>query len=212
MPIAANRENNAARALWIEGPRQAALRSAALASPAPAKRASPCCGAGSAAARSGSSSRGAFPPAKQNRMRAPFQEGEFSFPVKYGYCAVGRVEAGPAEWLGRTVFCLHPHQNRFIAPLDMLRPVPGRRSAAARDARRQYGDRAQRAVGFGRGAGRPHRRDRRRRRRPAGRGACRAPARRGGDGRRYSTPRARNRRRFWRAISSPPPNSPRGER
>jgi threonine dehydrogenase-like Zn-dependent dehydrogenase len=44
--------------------------------------------------------------------------------VKYGYCAVGRVEAGPAAWLGRTVFCLHPHQSRFIVPLDMPRPVP----------------------------------------------------------------------------------------
>ena len=75
-------------------------------------------------------------------MRAPFQEGEFPFPVKYGYCAVGRVEAGPAEWLGRTVFCLYPHQSRFIASLDMLRPVPGKHSAPARCSRRQYGDRA----------------------------------------------------------------------
>jgi threonine dehydrogenase-like Zn-dependent dehydrogenase len=68
-------------------------------------------------------------------MRAPLQEGEFPFPVKYGYCAVGRVEAGPAAWLGRTVFCLHPHQSRFIAPLDMLRPVaeniPPRRATLA---------------------------------------------------------------------------------
>jgi threonine dehydrogenase-like Zn-dependent dehydrogenase len=52
------------------------------------------------------------------------QEGAFPFPVKYGYCAVGRVEAGPAELLGRMVFCLHPHQEVFLAPVDMLRPVP----------------------------------------------------------------------------------------
>ena len=57
-------------------------------------------------------------------MRAPFQEGEFSFPIKYGYCAVGRVDAGPAEWLGKSVFCLHPHQDCFIAPLEALHAVP----------------------------------------------------------------------------------------
>jgi threonine dehydrogenase-like Zn-dependent dehydrogenase len=57
-------------------------------------------------------------------MRAPLQEGEFPFPVKYGYCAVGRVEAGPAEWLGQNVFCLHPHQDRFLAPIDMLYAIP----------------------------------------------------------------------------------------
>ncbi len=57
-------------------------------------------------------------------MRAPLQEGDFPFPIKYGYCAVGRVEAGPADLLGRTVFCLHPHQDRFVAPVAMLSPVP----------------------------------------------------------------------------------------
>src|ERR1700736_6360154 len=45
------------------------------------------------------------------RMRGPHQEGAFPFPVKYGYCATGIVEDGPAELSGRTVFCLHPHQD-----------------------------------------------------------------------------------------------------
>jgi NADPH:quinone reductase-like Zn-dependent oxidoreductase len=58
------------------------------------------------------------------RMRAPMQEGAFPFPVKYGYCATGTVEDGPAELRGRTVFCLHPHQDWFTAPVDMLAPVP----------------------------------------------------------------------------------------
>ena len=53
-------------------------------------------------------------------MRCPFQEGDFPFPVKYGYAAVGIVEAGPAEWLGREVFVLHPHQTRFLAPLAIV--------------------------------------------------------------------------------------------
>jgi len=67
---------------------------------------------------------GAVPEAERTRMRAPLQEGEFPFPVKYGYCAVGVVEAGPPELVGRTVFCLHPHQDQFIAPVPMLVPVP----------------------------------------------------------------------------------------
>ncbi|HEY8382199.1 MAG TPA: zinc-binding alcohol dehydrogenase [Microvirga sp.] len=61
---------------------------------------------------------------ESERMRAPFQEGEFPYPVKYGYCAVGVVEAGPDTLLGRTVFALHPHQSRFVAPVSMLNPVP----------------------------------------------------------------------------------------
>jgi threonine dehydrogenase-like Zn-dependent dehydrogenase len=52
------------------------------------------------------------------------QEGAFPFPVKYGYCATGTVEDGPAELCGRTVFCLHPHQDWFVAPVDMLAPLP----------------------------------------------------------------------------------------
>jgi threonine dehydrogenase-like Zn-dependent dehydrogenase len=61
---------------------------------------------------------------ESGRMRAPLQEGEFPFPVKYGYCAVGLVEEGPADLLGQTVFVLHPHQDRFVAPVAMLRRVP----------------------------------------------------------------------------------------
>lgn len=67
---------------------------------------------------------GAVSPGEYERMRAPLQEGNFPFPVKYGYCAVGIVEDGPAELSGRTVFCLHPHQDFFIAPVAMLAPVP----------------------------------------------------------------------------------------
>jgi threonine dehydrogenase-like Zn-dependent dehydrogenase len=59
---------------------------------------------------------------ESERMRAPAQAGDFPFPVKYGYCAVGIAEDGPLQ--GRTVFALHPHQERFTAPVAMLHPVP----------------------------------------------------------------------------------------
>lgn len=67
---------------------------------------------------------GRIPLDEHDRMRAPFQDGDFPFPVKYGYCAVGVVEEGPSELVGREVFCLHPHQDRFIAPVSMLTPLP----------------------------------------------------------------------------------------
>jgi threonine dehydrogenase-like Zn-dependent dehydrogenase len=61
---------------------------------------------------------------ERERMRAPLQEGAFPFPVKYGYCATGIVEDGPKELTGRPVFCLHPHQEYFVAPVSMLVPLP----------------------------------------------------------------------------------------
>ncbi|GGD41663.1 dehydrogenase [Aureimonas glaciei] len=68
---------------------------------------------------------GKVPPGEAARMRAPFQEGDFPFPVKYGYAVAGIVEEGPDGWAGRAVFCLHPHQSRFTVPVEALRPVPG---------------------------------------------------------------------------------------
>lgn len=68
--------------------------------------------------------RGRVPESQHAAMRAPMQEGEFSFPVKYGYAAVGVVERGPAEWIGRRVFVLHPHQTRFLAPIAMCARIP----------------------------------------------------------------------------------------
>jgi hypothetical protein len=57
-------------------------------------------------------------------MRAPFQEGDFPFPVKYGYATVGIVERGPDALIGRTVFTLHPHQSLFAVPAEAPIPLP----------------------------------------------------------------------------------------
>ncbi|PWB59207.1 MAG: dehydrogenase [Bradyrhizobiaceae bacterium] len=67
---------------------------------------------------------GAVPESEHGRMRAPHMGGEFPFPVKYGYAAVGRVEEGPQELLGRLVFALHPHQTVFTVPVHAVLPVP----------------------------------------------------------------------------------------
>ena len=66
--------------------------------------------------------RGGVPRAERTRMRAPLQAGQFPFPVKYGYAAVGRALDGPLA--GRDVFVLHPHQDVFAAPAAMVVPLP----------------------------------------------------------------------------------------
>lgn len=67
---------------------------------------------------------GAVPSGVRTLMRAPFQDGDLPGPVKYGYLSVGQVEAGPAELLGRRVFCLYPHQDRYVVPISALTTVP----------------------------------------------------------------------------------------
>jgi threonine dehydrogenase-like Zn-dependent dehydrogenase len=67
---------------------------------------------------------GKVPRSEHERMRAPFQAGEFPAPVKYGYCSVGVVEQGPSDLRGRHVFCLFPHQTRYVVPVDALRALP----------------------------------------------------------------------------------------
>ena len=68
--------------------------------------------------------RGGVPASQYAAMRAPFQEGDFPGPVKYGYLSVGVVEEGPADLMGRTVFCLHPHQTSYVVPAEAVHVVP----------------------------------------------------------------------------------------
>lgn len=79
--------------------------------------------------------RGGVPSGEHERMRAPFQEGDFPGPVKYGYLNVGVVESGPAGMRGRSAFTLFPHQSAFVVPESavVLVPdgVPARRAVLA---------------------------------------------------------------------------------
>jgi NADPH:quinone reductase-like Zn-dependent oxidoreductase len=67
---------------------------------------------------------GRVPLSQHDAMRAPFQDGDFPGPVKYGYLNVGVVEDGPSGLLGRTVFCLHPHQTAYVVPATAVTVVP----------------------------------------------------------------------------------------
>jgi threonine dehydrogenase-like Zn-dependent dehydrogenase len=68
--------------------------------------------------------RGGVPASQYAAMRAPFQDGDFPGPVKYGYLSVGVVEHGPPELRGRTVFCLYPHQTAYVVPAQAVVVVP----------------------------------------------------------------------------------------
>ncbi len=68
--------------------------------------------------------RGGVPRSQYETMRAPFQEGDFPGPVKYGYLNVGIVEAGTPALVGRTVFCLYPHQTAYVVRDSLVTVVP----------------------------------------------------------------------------------------
>ncbi|TDH35232.1 zinc-binding alcohol dehydrogenase [Pseudohoeflea suaedae] len=67
---------------------------------------------------------GLIPASENERMRCPFMGGSFDFPVKYGYSAVGTVLRGAPELIGRAVFCLHPHQDRFLVGRSAVTCLP----------------------------------------------------------------------------------------
>ena len=58
----------------------------------------------------------------------PSLAGDFGFPLKYGYAAVGRVVALGAEvapeWQQQLVFVFHPHESHFVTSPAELIPVP----------------------------------------------------------------------------------------
>lgn len=112
------------RACWTEAPGHAALRIEALAAPRADEVQVRALHSGISRGTELLVFRGEVPASEFERMRAPFQAGAFPAPVKYGYASVGVVEAGPAELRGRTVFCLHPHQTRYVVPAAAVHPLP----------------------------------------------------------------------------------------
>ncbi|TDB86816.1 zinc-binding alcohol dehydrogenase [Actinomadura sp. 7K534] len=113
-----------ARAFWIRSPGKGEIRDVALPEPGPGEVLVRTVCSGVSRGTESIVFRGAVPPNQHAIMRAPFQDGAFPGPVKYGYLNVGAVEHGPPELLGRTVFCLYPHQTRYVVPASAVTPVP----------------------------------------------------------------------------------------
>ncbi|MEV0430239.1 dehydrogenase [Micromonospora sp. NPDC050495] len=119
-----------ARAFWLRAPGQGELRPVELPAPGPDEVLVRTRYSGVSRGTETLVFTGRVPADQYATMRAPFQEGDFPAPVKYGYLSVGTVEQGPEELRGRTVFCLHPHQTAYVVPAAAVVVVPEQVPAA----------------------------------------------------------------------------------
>ncbi|MEU5098032.1 dehydrogenase [Streptomyces sp. NPDC020996] len=113
-----------ARAFWLSRPGEGEIREVELPEPGEGEVLVRALYSGVSRGTETLVFRGGVPESQHAAMRAPFQEGDFPAPVKYGYLSVGVVEEGPAELTGRTVFCLFPHQTRYVVPAGAVTVVP----------------------------------------------------------------------------------------
>lgn len=113
-----------ARAFWVVAPGRGEIRDESVAAPQPHEALVRTLYSGISRGTESLVFNGQVPLSQHALMRAPHQRGEFPGPVKYGYINVGMVEQGPAEWCGRRVFCLYPHQTAYVVPVEALLPLP----------------------------------------------------------------------------------------
>jgi threonine dehydrogenase-like Zn-dependent dehydrogenase len=113
-----------ARAFWLRDPGVGEIRTVPLPEPGPGDVLVRTLRSGVSRGTETLVFGGRVPASQHAVMRAPFQEGDFPAPVKYGYLNVGIVEQGPAELRGRTVFCLYPHQSAYVVPAQAVTVVP----------------------------------------------------------------------------------------
>jgi threonine dehydrogenase-like Zn-dependent dehydrogenase len=112
------------RAYWIREPGAGEIRPVSVAEPGPDDVLVRTIRSGISRGTEVLVHRGGIPPSQYTAMRAPFQEGNFPGPVKYGYLNVGVVERGPAHLQDRLVFCLYPHQTAYVVPATSVALVP----------------------------------------------------------------------------------------
>lgn len=115
-----------ARSLWFTAPRKAELHSETVAAP----------GEGEVRVRTAASAPSGGTEmlvyqgevSEDTALDLPTLEGDFGFPIKYGYALSGRVEevgAGVEELaVGDPVFVHHPHQSRLTVPASYAVPLP----------------------------------------------------------------------------------------
>lgn len=113
-----------ARAFWVRAPGVGEIRPVTLPEPGPADVLVRTLFSGVSRGTETLVFRGGVPASQYAAMRAPFQDGDFPGPVKYGYLSVGHAEQGPPELVGRMVFCLHPHQTAYVVPAGAVVVVP----------------------------------------------------------------------------------------
>lgn len=110
------------RAFWVQKPGEGEIRPVTLRDPGPDEVLVRTLYSGVSRGTETLVFRGGVPASQYDVMRAPFQDGGFPGPVKYGYLNVGVVETG--ELRGKTVFCLYPHQTAYVVPVSAVTVVP----------------------------------------------------------------------------------------
>ncbi|HEV7626150.1 MAG TPA: zinc-binding alcohol dehydrogenase, partial [Streptomyces sp.] len=113
-----------ARAYWLRSPGHGEIRPVTLRSPEHGELLIRTVCSGISRGTESLVFNGLVPESQHDVMRAPFQEGDFPGPLKYGYLNVGVVEEGDPALVGRTVFCLYPHQTRYVVPASAVTPLP----------------------------------------------------------------------------------------
>lgn len=113
-----------ARAFWIAAPGQGEIRAETIDPPGNGEVEIETLYSGVSRGTEALVFSGRVPPSEYERMRAPFQQGEFPGPVKYGYSNVGRVVRGDGNLVDRNVFSLYPHQTRYVVPAAAVTPIP----------------------------------------------------------------------------------------
>ena len=119
-----------AHAFWITGPGRGELRPVAVTAPGPDQLEIETRYTAISRGTEALIFAGKVPSSEYQRMRAPFQEGSFPAPVKYGYSNVGRVTRGSDALVGHEVFCLFPHQTRYVVPATAVTVIPDNVPAA----------------------------------------------------------------------------------
>lgn len=113
-----------ARAFWIVAPGRGEIRAERVAPPSRDQVMVEALFSGISRGTETLVFRGEVPVGEYGRMRAPFQDGDFPGPVKYGYSSVGRVVDGSREKVNRHVFVLYPHQTRYVVPAGSAHLLP----------------------------------------------------------------------------------------
>jgi 2-desacetyl-2-hydroxyethyl bacteriochlorophyllide A dehydrogenase len=121
------------RAIYFTAPGQVELREEKLSAPAPGQALVQTLTSGISPGSELLIYRGQFPADLAVDESIAALSGQFAFPLKYGYSAVGRVialgEGVPDSWMGQVVFAFHPHESHFLATPAELIPIPSGFSA-----------------------------------------------------------------------------------
>ena len=114
-----------ARAFWVRAPQVGEIRAVEVPDPGPGEARVRTLRSGVSHGTEALVFHGRVPVSQYAAMRAPFQDGDFPGPVKYGYLNVGVVEDGPPHAAGRARCSASTRTRRaYVVPASAVTVVP----------------------------------------------------------------------------------------